>query len=447
MMRLISINPATGIEIARYPEWSQEECAQVIEQCDTAFLNWKPIPLARRRELLLNLSLLLMKEKTLLAEMMTREMGKTTAESIAEVEKCVSLCDYYVENAERILSSKIINTRFSKSKVVYQPLGIIYAIMPWNFPLWQVLRFAVPNITAGNVGILKHAPNCMGIALMIEQLFRNAGYPDFVFKTLMIDIDQSPAVIAHPKVRGVTITGSEGAGRAVAVDAGRSQKKVVLELGGNDPYIVLEDADLEKAADVIVNARLLNAGQVCISPKRIILVDKIYETMRDLILEKARQFDLKSPLARKDLRARVHQQVENLVKEGAALLMGGKMPEGPGYFYPVTALENIPVDSGMYDEEIFGPVISLYRVEDEAAAIELANKTRFGLGAAVFTSDIARGEFLATHLIHAGSCAVNTAVASDPRLPFGGTYHSGFGRELSDEGMREFMNIKTVSIL
>lgn len=445
-MSLISTNPATGEVVTCYTEWSSLQCAEAIDQCDFAFSEWKKASIQQRRALLSNLAKTLASEKIKLSEMITREMGKPLASSMAEVEKCVLLCEYYIKNAEKFLAPKIIETNFSKSFVSYHPLGVIYAIMPWNFPLWQVMRFAVPNITAGNVGVLKHAPNCMGIALMIERCFLTAGYPDNVFKTLMIDIDQSPAVIAHPKVRGVTITGSEAAGRAVASDAGRALKKVVLELGGSDPYIVLEDADLERAAEIIVNARMANVGQICISPKRIILVKAIYEKMKALILKKASAYQLNTPLAREDLRARVHRQVEMSVNAGALLLMGGKIPDGSGYFYPVTVLENIPVDSDAYHEEIFGPVIALFKVENENEAIALANNTRFGLGAAVFTRDIEKGEYIANHLLNAGTCCVNTAVASDPRLPFGGTLNSGFGRELSEEGMREFLNIKTVNI-
>lgn len=454
-MSLVSINPATDEVIAHYAEWPAQECSDIIDQCDVAFSQWRTTAIQQRCELLSNLAKILFSEKRQFAEMITCEMGKPIASAITEVEKCITLCEYYLEHAEQFLSPKVIKTHLRKSFVSYQPLGVIYAIMPWNYPLWQVMRFAVPNITAGNVGILKHAPNCMGMAAMIENSFLKAGYPANVFKVLMIDIDQSPAVIAHPKVRAVTITGSEAAGKAVASDAGRYLKKVVLELGGSDPYLILEDADLETAANSIVSARLSNSGQVCVSPKRIILVRKIAEKMKALILKKCGEFHMADPmkpetnfgpLARKDLRARVHRQVELSINAGATLLMGGKIPDGPGCFYPVTVLENIPVNSDAYHEEIFGPVIALFVVENEEAAITLANNTRFGLGAAVFTRDIANGEYIANTLLHAGTCCVNTVVTSDPRLPFGGIYHSGFGRELSEEGMREFLNIKTVNI-
>lgn len=454
-MSLISTNPATGEVITHYTEWSQQQCANAIERCDVAFLQWKKISVRQRCILLSKLASVLIEEKITLAEMITREMGKPISSAIAEVEKCVLLCEYYGENAEKFLAPKTVKTNFRKSTIYYQPLGIIYAIMPWNFPLWQVMRFAIPNITAGNVGVLKHAPNCMGLSLMIERCFLTAGYPEYVFKTLMIDVDQSPAVINHAKVRGVTITGSEAAGRAVASEAGKALKKVVLELGGSDPYIILEDADLETAANNIVNARLANAGQICIAPKRIILVKNIAEKMKALILEKAKTFQMGDPmhpqtnlgpLAREDLRARVHQQVSMLVKAGATLLMGGTMPESQGYFYPVTVLENIPVNSEAYHEEIFGPVIALCIVNNEEEAIALANNTRFGLGAAVFTRDREKGENMASLLLDAGTCCVNTVVTSDPRLPFGGIHNSGFGRELGEEGMREFLNIKTVNV-
>lgn len=457
---LTSTNPATGEKIAQYQTWNTTELNQVLNQCHESFEGWRDQPLNSRVDLLKNLKQELINHKKQLAEIMTLEMGKPISASNGEVDKCVLLCDYYLENIENFLAPKTVKTSMQKSYVSYHALGIIYAIMPWNFPLWQVMRFAIPNITAGNIGVLKHAPNCTGMSLLIEKIFLKAGYPKNVFKSLVIDIDLSPDVIKHPKVRAVTLTGSERAGKAVAAGAGSVLKKVVLELGGSDPYIVLADADLEQAAEVITNARLANTGQVCISAKRIILEKSIAEKFKKLVLEKIKSFasnnitdpmDLNcklGPMARDDLRHTVHQQVNKTIEMGAKLLLGGEMPDdsNSGFYYPITVLDNIPENSPAYGDEIFGPVFAFFTVDNQEQAIELANNTRFGLGAAVFTKDITNGEHIANNLLHAGSCCVNTAVSSNPALPFGGIHNSGYGRELGCEGLYEFMNVKTVNV-
>lgn len=457
---LISTNPATGKQVAQYKTWDIAKLNKVITECDESFERWRHQSLDSRVNMLKKLKQELINYKKQLAEMITLEMGKPIRASRGEVDKCILLCDYYQGNMENFLAPKIVKTNMQKSYVSYHALGIIYAIMPWNFPLWQVMRFAIPNITAGNVGILKHAPNCTGMSLLIEEIFLKAGYPENVFKSLLIDIDLSPVVIKHPKVRAVTLTGSERAGRAVAAYAGSVLKKVVLELGGSDPYLVLADADLEQAAEIIVSARLANTGQVCISAKRIILEKGISEKFKNLVLEKIKHINASNisdpldanckigPMARDDLRHTVHDQVNKTIEMGAKLLVGGEMPEenDSGFYYPITVLENIPKNSPAYSDEIFGPVFAFFTAENQHEAISLANNTRFGLGAAVFTQDINNGEYIANNLLHAGSCCVNVAVSSNPALPFGGIYNSGYGRELGCEGLYEFMNVKTVNV-
>ena len=457
---LTSTNPSTGEQIIQYQTWDRPELNKVISDCDESFKTWRQQLLDRRINLLKSLKQELINHKKKLAEMITLEIGKPITASSGEVDKCVLLCDYYLKNIEGFLAPKYVKTDMQKSYVSYHPLGVIYAIMPWNFPLWQVMRFAIPNITAGNVGVLKHAPNCTGMSLLTEEIFIKAGYPKNIFRSLLIDIELSPYVIQHPKVRAVTLTGSERAGKAVAENAGSVLKKVVLELGGSDPYIVLADADLEHAAKTITNARLVNTGQVCISAKRIILEKSISEKFKKLVLEEIKNFVSTNiadpmnlncklgPMARDDLRHAVHQQVTKTIEMGAELLLGGEMPDKnhPGFYYPITVLDNIPENSPAYSDEIFGPVFAFFTVDSQEQAIELANNTRFGLGAAVFTQDIKNGEYIANNLLRAGSCCVNTAVSSNPALPFGGIYNSGYGRELSCEGLYEFMNVKTVNI-
>ncbi|HBI21598.1 MAG TPA: succinate-semialdehyde dehydrogenase, partial [Legionella sp.] len=328
-------------------------------------------------------------------------------------------------------------------------------IMPWNFPFWQVLRFAVPNLMVGNAGLLKHAPNSTGTALLIEQLLLEAGFPKNVFRSLIIDVDLAPFVIHHAHVAGVTLTGSNPAGKSVASEAGAALKKVVLELGGSDPYVILEDADLERAAEQCVLSRLNNAGQVCIAAKRMIVVECVKSAFEALVLAKAKTYamgdpqDSKTtlgPMAREDLRAKLHDQVTRSIAAGARCLLGGTLPNRHGYYYPATVLTDITVDSPAFHEELFGPVICIIGAKDEEQAMRLANATAFGLASAIFTQDLEKGERLARDGIEAGTCAVNTLVASDPRLPFGGIKQSGFGRELSMEGMHEFVNIKTVIV-
>jgi succinate-semialdehyde dehydrogenase/glutarate-semialdehyde dehydrogenase len=384
---------------------------------------------------------------------MAVEMGKVLREGIAEIEKCAWVCDYYAVNAENFLENEIFETDFSKSYVSYQPLGTILAVMPWNFPFWQVFRFAAPTLMAGNTAVLKHASNVPGCSVAIEDLFREAGFPENAFRSLLIKSNQVEAVIKHRAVKGVSLTGSTPAGKSVASIAGNALKKCVLELGGSDPYLILEDADLKSAAEICSAGRLLNAGQSCIGAKRFIVIDKVYSEFLEYFTHEMNNAvfgdpcdseTTMGPLARTNLRDELHQQVADSVQKGAEVVIGGAIPERKGAYYPPTILENVKPGMPAYDEELFGPVASVIRVKDEKEAIRVANDTVFGLGAAVFTKDVKRGERIAETQLQAGCCFVNDFVKSDPRLPFGGIKESGFGRELSSHGIKEFMNVKTV---
>lgn len=452
---LTSINPATNKPIINYDEMTSEESSQIISLADNAFTLWKETSFAHRSELMKNAAKVLRENSEEYSVLMTMEMGKPIVQSRAEVEKCAWVCDYYAENAEKFLADEIIKTEATKSFVSYQPLGVILAIMPWNFPFWQVFRFAAPNLMAGNAGLLKHASNVSGCALVIEDVFRKAGFPENLFRTLLVKSKNVKEIILNEKVCAITLTGSVPAGKSVASLAGSLIKKTVLELGGSDPYVILEDADLEKAAMSCVTSRLINAGQSCIAAKRFIIVASVYDKFEqlylDLMLKKKMgdPFDEKNdlgPQASLQLRDELHDQVLRSVKQGAELILGGTIPDLVGAYYPPTILRNVKPGMAAFDEELFGPVASLIKAKDEEDAIELANKSIFGLGAAVFTNDIARGERIAKEKLNAGCCFVNDFVKSDPRLPFGGIKESGYGRELSIFGIKEFVNIKSVYI-
>lgn len=455
-MSIQTINPATGRLIKEYTEMHHSEVMQIIDEAYTAFLDWREISFAERARLMNKVVDLLRANKNTYAKIITEEMGKPITAALGEIEKCAWVCEHYAAQAEQYLQPKLIKTEMQKSYVCYQPQGIIFAIMPWNFPFWQIFRFAAPNIMAGNVAILKHAPISTGAALAIENIFKTAGFPSGIFRSLIIDVDEAAQVIAHPKIVGVTLTGSENAGKKVGALAASHLKKIVLELGGSDPYIVLEDADLDLAAEQAVKSRMNNSGQVCIAAKRLIVLKEVAKEFEMKVLQKLETVKMGDPLdpatnfgplARADLRDQVDRQVQASLTQGATCLLGGKPLAGAGYFYPPTVLKDIIPGMPVYDEEIFGPVISLITAKDETDAIRIANDTRFGLAGAVYTRDIVRGERIARDKIVAGTCNVNTLVASDPRLPFGGTKCSGYGRELAAEGIREFMNIKTISVL
>jgi succinate-semialdehyde dehydrogenase/glutarate-semialdehyde dehydrogenase len=454
-MSLQTINPTTGETLATYEEMTSDEVRKIIDKVHEAYLDWHLTSFRSRAALIRQAAQVLRSNAGEYARLMAEEMGKPVRAGVAEVQKCAVGCDYYAENAERFLAPEIIKTDARKSFVAFRPLGVVLAVMPWNFPFWQVFRFAAPGLMAGNAAVLKHASNVPGCALAIEQIFRKAGFPENLFRTLMIGSRSVDAVIEHPLIRAATLTGSGPAGRAVASKAGALLKKTVLELGGSDPYLVLEDADLDLAATVGTRGRLVNSGQSCIAAKRFIVIEKARRQFEELFVARmsaAKMGDPLSedteigPLARHDLRDTVHRQVEDSVAKGARCLLGGTIPNRRGAYYPPTVLTDVTKGMPAFDEEVFGPVAAVVPVKDEEQAIATANDTAFGLGGGVFTRDLARGEHIAAELIDSGMVFVNEHVSSDPRLPFGGIKESGYGRELSHYGIKEFVNIKTVCI-
>ena len=454
-MTLESLNPASGKLIATYDEMTSGEIDEILTGCHDTFLEWSCTDPQHRTTLLQRVGGQLRERRDELAELMTLEMGKPITQARAEVDKCAWVCDYYAENAETHLSPEIVETDATKSYVCFEPLGVVLAVMPWNFPFWQVLRFAAPALMAGNTAALKHASNVQGCALAIEDLFRKAGYPEGAFRTLVLGSRAASVAIEHPRVAAVTLTGSTPAGRNVAALAGSLLKKTVLELGGSDPYVILEDADLELAVAACVTGRILNTGQSCIAAKRFIVPAAVRGEFEKRLVELMGRQKIGNPMqdetevgpmARADLRDELHDQVERSLQAGARCLLGGEVPEGPGAFYPPTVLTDVTAGMAAYEEELFGPVAAVLPVADEEDAIRVANDTPFGLGAAVFTRDVARGEEIAAKRLQAGSCFVNAFVKSDPRLPFGGIKGSGYGRELGSFGIREFVNIKTVYV-
>ncbi len=448
-----SINPATDEEIKSYPVMDEIEIAKIISLSNSDFLSWKETGFSERTLKMKRAAEILRQKRDSLGKLMTLEMGKPILQSKSEIEKCAWVCDYFADNAERFLSDEVIATEASKSFVTFRPLGVLLAVMPWNFPFWQVFRFAAPNLMAGNAGILKHSSNVTGCALAIEEIFREAGFPENIFRTLIVPSKRIKEIIENKNIRAVTITGSVAAGKSVAGLAGSVLKKTVLELGGSDPYLILKDADLEQASGTCVVSRLINGGQSCIAAKRFIVVEDVYKEFERLFLQKMEKRKMGNPLdaandlgpqARTDLRDELHEQVQRSIRLGAKLLLGGYIPDMKGAYYPPTVLADVRPGMPAYDEELFGPVAALIRVKNEEEGIRTANDSNFGLGAAVFTSDIKRGEIIAKERINSGSCFVNEFVKSDPRLPFGGINESGYGRELSAIGIKEFVNIKTV---
>jgi succinate-semialdehyde dehydrogenase/glutarate-semialdehyde dehydrogenase len=454
-MSLVSINPATDEEIRTYEEMSSTEVAEIARKAFEEHLRWREVSFADRARLMKNAASLLRERTNEYGELMTKEMGKPIAGGRAEAEKCAWVCDYYAEHAEHFLAPQPVETDASQSFVAFEPLGVVLAVMPWNFPFWQVLRFAAPALMAGNAGLLKHSSNVMGCALAIEELFRDAGFPPGLFRSLLIPGRGVAEVIENRKVAAVTLTGSTPAGKAVAAKAGEVLKKCVLELGGSDPYVILEDANLDEAVSTCVTSRLINSGQSCIAAKRFIVVEALAEEFEEKYVELMRAQKMGDPMeedtvvgpqARSDLRDELHDQTMKSVEKGARLLLGGEIPKGAGAYYPPTVLAGVKKGMPAYDDELFGPVAALITAKDEDDAIRIANDSVFGLGAAVFTSDVERGAEIATKRLHAGSCFVNSFVKSDPRLPFGGIKESGYGRELSEFGIREFVNVKTVYV-
>ena len=454
-MEITSINPANGTNIKTYTLDTPEQAKAKIAATQAVWLNYKNTSLDERIVLLHQMAAVLRRRANELAVLMANEMGKPVTQGLAEVEKCAFACEYYADNVKNLLKDTIVETDASKSYYTYNPIGIVLAVMPWNFPLFQVFRFLVPALAVGNAGVLKHASNVPGCALVIQDIVEEAGFPKNIFQTLMISSRDVEAVIENPYIKAVTLTGSNAAGSKVASKAGELIKKTVMELGGSDAYVVLEDADLDLAARVCVDARYVNSGQSCIAGKRFIVVKSVIKEFTEKFVEYASQKIVGDPLdpkthigpqARVDLRDELHDQVVRSIAGGAKLVLGGVVPNDNTAFYPATVLTNVKPGIVSFDEELFGPVASIIEAEDEENAIELANMSQFGLGSAVFTQDIARGEHIAATRLEAGMSFVNANVKSDPRIPFGGVKQSGYGRELSVWGIYEFVNIKTVFI-
>ena len=453
-MTFRSINPADGNTLGEFDACTDAELETALAAAAAAAPGWRQQALDERAALVRRAADVVRQRREELARLMTLEMGKPIREARAEIEKCAWVCEYYAGEGAAFLADEPVESDAGRSFIAWQPLGTVLAVMPWNFPFWQVFRFAAPALVAGNTGLLKHASNVPQCALAIEDVFADAGFPAGVFRTLMIESSRVAEVIADPRVQAVTLTGSEPAGRQVAATAGSHLKKTVLELGGSDPFIVLEDADLELAVEQAVTSRFLNTGQSCIAAKRFILVepvaDAFVEQFRAAVealgtgdpLDEANRL---GPMARTDLREELHRQVEESIAQGAEAVTGCRIPPGPGAFYPPSILDRVVPGMCAWSEELFGPVASIIRVADEAEAVRVANDTEFGLGGSVWTRDSARGERIARQL-ECGCAFVNGLVKSDPRLPFGGVKHSGYGRELSILGMREFLNAKTVWI-
>jgi succinate-semialdehyde dehydrogenase/glutarate-semialdehyde dehydrogenase len=449
-----SINPTTEKIIQEYEEHSPDDVNKIIADVNQDWISWKETTFEYRGTLMKNAARLLREKKETYAQLMTMEMGKIIRESLAEIEKCALACDYYADHAEDLLKDEVIPSDATRSLVVFQPIGIVLAVMPWNFPFWQVFRFAAPALMAGNAAVLKHASNVPGCALAIESIFREAGFPQNIFRTLMIPSPKVKSVIEHPCVVAVTLTGSESAGSEVASAAGKMIKKTLLELGGSDAFLILEDADMEKAVKTAVTARMINQGQSCIAAKRFIVVEsrikefeeKIKEAMQNLKTGDPLNTETQvGPMARKDLVDDIDRQVQQSIKMGARLVLGGNRPDLPGFYYQPTILADVCKGTPVYDQETFGPVVAIICVKNEQEAIAVANDSQFGLGGSVWTQDLIRGESVARK-INTGAMFVNGPTKSDPRLPFGGIKKSGYGRELSGYGIKEFVNIKTIWI-
>ncbi|PYL26135.1 MAG: NADP-dependent succinic semialdehyde dehydrogenase [Verrucomicrobia bacterium] len=453
-MAIASINPATGEKLKEFPAFGGNEIETRLKRAERAFARHRQESFAKRADLMMATASLLEQEKDKLARTVTLEMGKLFGAAQDEIAKCVRACRFYAENAERFLEDDLAQTDAARSYVRYQPLGPVLAIMPWNFPFWQVFRFAAPALMAGNVGLLKHAANVPQCALAIENVLCRAGFEEGVFQALLIEAKQVEKLIVDPRVKAVTLTGSEKAGSEVGSTAARHIKKSVLELGGSDAFIVMPSADFEGAVSTAVKARTVNSGQSCIAAKRLFIADSIYDQFLGQFLQRMRALKVGDPmdeatelgpLATEQILQGVHEQVQKSIAAGAKLLTGGNRIHGAGFFYEPTVLVDVPKESPAYREEVFGPVASIFRVRDAADAIEIANDTRFGLAASAWTNDPAEQELFTSEL-ETGMVFINAMVASDPRLPFGGVKRSGFGRELGATGIREFLNTKTIWI-
>ena len=451
-MALTSTNPTTGDTINRYDEMKPAEVESALARAADMFSSWRRTSFDHRAAVTQRAAAELRRRKVELARLMALEMGKPLAQGEAEIEKCAATCDFFAEHAATLLADTDVPTEAARSFVTFKPLGVVLGVMPWNFPFWQVFRYAAPALMAGNTTLLKHASNVTSCAIAIEQIWVEAGAPEGAFQSLRLPSSRVGDVIDDPRIAAVTLTGSTPAGRNVAARAGQALKKTVLELGGSDPYVILDDADLEAAVKTCVHSRLINSGQSCIAAKRFICTERRAAQVEHLFMEMMRSKIMGDPLttvdvgpqARVDLRDDLDRQVRDSVARGARALVGGERPSGPGAFYPPTVLAGVRKGMPAYDEETFGPVAAIIPVSNEAEALRVANDSPFGLGAAVFTRDHVRGTQIAADELEAGSCFVNEFVRSDARLPFGGIKQSGYGRELSAFGIREFVNIKTV---
>jgi succinate-semialdehyde dehydrogenase / glutarate-semialdehyde dehydrogenase len=451
-MSIASINPATGQVLKTFEPLSDKQIEAKLQLAADTFPKFRKLSFAERGRMMSRAGEILESEKETLGRLMTTEMGKTLKSAVAEAAKCAWVCRYYAENAERFLADEIVETPAKKSFIRYQPLGVVLAVMPWNFPFWQVFRFIAPGLMAGNVGLLKHASNVPQCALKIEEILKRAGFPEGAFQTLLIGAQQVEGVLSDPRVAAATLTGSEGAGVQVGVSAAKHIKKVVLELGGSDPFIVMPSANLDQAVATAVEARIINNGQSCIAAKRFIVSEEIADKFESGFVAKMKALKIGDPmdpqtelgpLSTADAVKSLQTDVQKTVQAGARVLTGGKPVEGPGNYYEPTVLSNIPKDSPAYREELFGPVASVFRVKNIGEAIRVANDSRFGLGASAWTNDVKEREQFENE-IEAGMVFINKMVVSDPRMPFGGVKSSGHGRELGVHGIREFVNIKTV---
>jgi succinate-semialdehyde dehydrogenase/glutarate-semialdehyde dehydrogenase len=450
----ISINPATGEKISEYKRITSSEALEIIAASKKEYHHWKQKTFEERATLMYALADVLDENKEEYAQLATREMGKVIGQSRKEIEKCALVCRYYAEHSSALLADEIVKTEATKSYITFQPIGVILAVMPWNFPFYQVIRFAIPALMGGNTGVLKHASNVQGCAFAIEDAFLKAGFPEGVFLNLNVEAKEVKTLIEDKNIAAITLTGSDPTGRSVASIAGQNLKKTVMELGGSDAYIILDDVDLEEVTDLATFGRLQNNGQTCIAAKRFIVHDSIYDAFLSLFTKKMKAAQMGDPtnedvyygpMARLDLRDELHGQVLKTVEQGGRLVLGGVIPEGKGAYYPATILVDLEPGMEAFDNELFGPAASVMRAKDDAHAVELANNSQFGLGSGVFTGNRERGEKLAL-LLEAGSSFVNKLVVSDPRLPFGGIKNSGYGRELAAYGIREFVNTKTIWI-
>ncbi len=456
MADITTVNPTTGEDIKEYNYMTNDEVNKIVDASHEAFLEWRKKSHEERAKVIKSIGDTLVKYKEELSKLMTEERGKLYNQSLSEVDLCKAICDYTAEKGVTALADDERDIENMKKGIVtYQPIGVIYGMQPWNFPAYQVFRYAIANLMAGNSVLLKHAANVTGSGLLIEKIFHESDLPNDLFRTILIDHDQSEKLIGNDKVRGVTLTGSDGAGKIVGQQAAKVLKKVVLELGSNDAFIVLEDADLDLAVETCTQARLINNGETCVAAKRFIVVDSLYDEFRDRIVEtfsnsKAGDpMDDSSdigPLARKDLQEKLHEQVEESVKKGATISVGGKLPEGKGNFYPATILENVSEGQPAYDDELFGPVASLIRAKDQDDAMRIANDSRYGLGGAIFSKDEDKAIRLAREQFDTGMVYINGYGLANPALPFGGVKNSGHGREHGGFGIKEFVNIKGLHV-